>query len=99
MRNQERNDVIAWRELFHARAAFDDDTRRFMAEERRKLPRHGTVQDVQIGVTQPRRFDLNQDLTLARALEVDEIDGERFVLSVCDGSADFHGWRAMTSNG
>ena len=70
MWNEERNDVIADLELRDPRAALDDDARRFMAENRGKLPRHLAFVGVQVGVAQAGRFHLHQHFAGAWTFEL-----------------------------
>ena len=86
--NEKRDDVIAHLELRDARTALDDDARRFVAEDRRKLPRHFAFVGVQVGVAQAGRLHLHQHFAGARTFELHFFDDERLIRAVHDGRAD-----------
>jgi hypothetical protein len=86
--NEEGNDVIADFELRDARAAFDDDARGLVPENRGKLPRNLAFVSVQIGVAQTSRLHLHEHFAGTRAFQLHFFDDERLIRAVHDGRAD-----------
>ncbi|KNX41050.1 hypothetical protein ROTO_23510 [Roseovarius tolerans] len=75
----ERNDVITHLEARHPLADLNDDTGPLMAQNGRENPfrviaRAGEL----VGMTQPRRLDLHQNLTRLRAVQLNLHDLQRF---------------------
>src|SRR6185437_15530824 len=86
LRRVERNDVITLLQRGHARSDVDHDTRALVAEDHREEPlRVGTRAGELIGVADPTRLDLDQDLPGLRALQVDRHDLERLAGRVRNG--------------
>jgi hypothetical protein len=86
--NEKRDDVIADFELRDAGTALDDDTRRFVAETRGKLPGNFGFVGVQVGVAQAGRLHLHQHFAGARPFELHFFDDERLIRAVHDGRAN-----------
>ncbi len=91
MWNEKRDHVIARLELRNARSAFDDDARRFVAENRRELPRQFPLVDMQIGVTQPGRLHMDEHFACTGAVELHVFNGKGLIRAVHDGGADVQG--------
>ena len=67
--------MVVLRQRRHTRADLDDDARAFVAEDRRKQALGVVAGEREpVGVADPGRLDLDQDLAGARALEVDRLD-------------------------
>ena len=70
--------MIAFFQRFHARAYIDDDTRAFMAQDRRKNPfRIGAGPRELVGMANTCGLNLNQNLALTRAVQFNSFDTQR----------------------
>ncbi|MNX11790.1 hypothetical protein D3C86_415560 [compost metagenome] len=90
-RRVQGNDVVILFQAFHAQAHVDDDAGAFMAEDRwEDTFRIGARQSVVIGMANARGLDLDQYLALARAGQVDFLDGQRRARLPCNRCFGFH---------
>jgi hypothetical protein len=75
----------------HAGADLDDDTGALVPENRREQPfRISAGQREFIGVADARCLNLNQDLAVARTVELDGDDFKGFAGRKGDGGANIH---------
>ena len=72
----------------HSETDLDDLARGFVAQRHRDRSGPVAVHDGQVGVTEPRGFDRDEDLALARALERDLLDAERARFGIWRWRAD-----------
>ena len=83
--------MIALAHAGHAGADVDHHARALVAENGGKEPlRIGAREGELVGVADARRLDLDQDLALARAVEIDLHDLERLSGGDGDGGAGLH---------
>ncbi len=94
-RRVKRDDVIAGLQRGDAGADLAHDAGAFVAEDGREDAfRVGARQRVGVGVADAGRHDLDQHLAGLRALDVDDLDGERLARLPGNGCADLHGYFA-----
>ena len=87
-RHENHDDMIADREIVHARADFNHDPRRFVAERHRHGTRPAAIDDREVGMARPRRFDLDQRFAKSGAMQFDLLNLERTALSLGRGKPD-----------
>ena len=87
--HERAHDVIADREVGHARAHLDDLPGGLVAEDHRHRARAVAVDGRQIRVTQARRVHLEQHLAGLRPTELEGLDGQRPGLVVGTGRGHF----------
>jgi hypothetical protein len=84
--------VVALLHAGHARADIDDDAGALVAQDGREQPFGvGAGKGELVGVTDTRRFHLDQHLSRLRPVQVDLRDHQRLCLLQCDGGTGFHG--------
>ena len=75
----------------HATPDIDDDAGAFMAEDRRKEPlRIRSRQSELVGMADPSRLDLDQNLSVFWAIELNGFDRKRLSGLVSDSCAGLH---------
>ena len=91
LRRVQRNDVIADLQRGHAATDVDHDAGAFVTEDHREqaFGIRARAREL-IGVAHAARLDLDQHLAVARSIEVDGDDFERFAGGLGDGGASFH---------
>ena len=83
--------MIALGEARHATPDIDDDAGPLVPEDRRKEPlRIGSRQGKLVGMADPCRLDLDQDLPVFWTIEPNPLDPERLSGFVSDSSAGLH---------
>ena len=88
----QRDDVIVLLDRFHARTHGADDACALVAQHRGEDPfAVQPVQGVGVGMADAGRHDLDQNLALLRAFQVDLDDFQRFLRLEGDGCTGFHG--------
>jgi hypothetical protein len=86
-----RDDVISFGDARYPAPDVDDDTSAFMTEDCGKEPlRIGPRQSELVGMADAGCFDLDQDLALLWAVELNRLDLERLSCFVSDSSASLH---------
>ena len=83
--------MIARANARDARADVDDDAGPLVPEDCRKEPfRIGARAGELVGMADAGRFDLDQHLAFARAVEINGFDAQRRARFECDGGPDLH---------
>ena len=83
--------MVALRQARHAAPDIGNDAGTLMSKNCRKQPLGiGAGQRKFIGMTDPGRLDLDQNLAVPWSVELDSLDGQRLSGLVSDGSAGLH---------
>ena len=95
MRGPRRHDMVAGRYAVDARADRLDDARPLVPEDDRHGIAERAFDHFEIGVTQSRGHDADQDVARLEPLDADRRDLERLADAGQDGSLEFGGHRLL----